>query len=250
MRMTRPDADADSVVLACCWFGVASGEGWMPFRGRGQIGPLPASPEALYRDLPRRRGAHPGLLIYQGDVLRAYAAGHASTPDLALELPTGTGKTLPGPVIAGWVRRVRSARVTYACPTVQLARQVVVTADREGVPAVVLVRSLREWPVPDESRYEAAEAVAITTYSTVFNSSPKLAQPDLLIFDDAHAGSHYVAGQYAVDISRQAMPEEYDEILTAPSPVLDGMLVQPLSDLDPGVHKQVRLIVSLRRPGP
>ena len=42
--------------------------------GRGQAGPLPASPEALYRDLPRRPGAHPGLLIHQGDVLRAYAA--------------------------------------------------------------------------------------------------------------------------------------------------------------------------------
>ena len=220
----------------------------MPFKGRGQTGPLPASPETLYRDLPRRPGAHPGLLIHQGDVLRAYAAGHTSTPDLALELPTGTGKTLPGLVIAEWVRRVRSARVAYACPTVQLARQVAVIADREGVPAVVLVRSHREWPVPDESRYEAAEAVAITTYSTVFNSSPKLAQPDLLIFDDAHAGSHYVAEQYAVEISRQAMPEEYDEILTALSPVLDGMLVQRLRDPDPGVHQQVRLIVPLRHP--
>ena len=50
------------------------------------------------------------------------------TPDLALELPTGTGKTLPGLLIADWVRRVRSARVAYACPTVQLARQVSETA--------------------------------------------------------------------------------------------------------------------------
>jgi hypothetical protein len=82
----------------------------MPFKGRGQTGPPPASPEALYRDLPRKPGAHPGLLIHQGDVLRAYAAGHADTPDLALELPTGTGKTLPGLVIAEYARRVRPAR--------------------------------------------------------------------------------------------------------------------------------------------
>jgi hypothetical protein len=44
----------------------------------------------------------------------------------------------------------------------------------------VLVRSHREWPVADEARYEAAEAVAIVTYSTVFNSSPKLAAAELL----------------------------------------------------------------------
>ena len=220
----------------------------MPFKGRGQTGPLPVSPEALYRDLPRKPGAHPGLLIHQGDVLRAYAAGHADTPDLALELSTGTGKTLPGLVIAEWVRRVRSARVAYACPTVQLARQVAYRADLEGVPAVVLVRSYRDWLVSDESRYDAAEAIAITTYSTVFNSSPKLAQPDLLIFDDAHAGSHYVAEQYAVDISRHKMPGVYEEILTALSPVLDGMLVQRLRDPDPGVHQQVRLVVPLRQP--
>jgi superfamily II DNA or RNA helicase len=104
----------------------------MPFKGRGQTGPLPASPEALYRDLPRKPGAHPGLLIHQGDVLRAYAAGHADTPDVALELPTGTGKTLPGLAIAEWVRRVRSARVAYACPTVQLARQVAYRADQRN----------------------------------------------------------------------------------------------------------------------
>ena len=70
--------------------------------------------------------------------------------------------------------------MAYACPTVQLAWQVAGTAEREGVPAVVLVRSHHDWPVPAQARYEAAEALAITTYSTVFNSSPKLAAADLL----------------------------------------------------------------------
>lgn len=84
----------------------------MRFRGKGQTRPLPASWEALYRDLPRNPGAHPALLIYQGGVLRGCAAGHRSTADPALELPTGTGKPLPGLVIAHWVRQVHSARVT------------------------------------------------------------------------------------------------------------------------------------------
>lgn len=33
------------------------------------------SPETLYGDLPRRPWIHPGLLIHQGEILRAYAAG-------------------------------------------------------------------------------------------------------------------------------------------------------------------------------
>ena len=74
-------------------------------------------------------------------------------------------------------------------------RQVAETAEREGVPTVVLVRSHRDWPVADQAQYEAAEAVAIVTYSTVFNSSPKLAAADLLVLDDAHAGEQYVAEQ-------------------------------------------------------
>jgi hypothetical protein len=223
----------------------------VPFRGKSQAGPPPASPEALYRDLPRKPDAVPGLWIHQGDLLRAYAADHLKTPDLALELPTGTGKTLPGLLIADWIRLVRGSRVAYACPTVQLARQVAETASREGVPAVVLVRSHHGWPVPDQARYEAAEAVAIVTYSTVFNSSPKLAAADLLVLDDAHAGEQYVAEQYGVQIRRRDFPGTYDALLTALSPALDGMLVQRLRDPspDPGAHHQVRMVVPLRQPG-
>lgn len=223
----------------------------MPFKGKGQTPEVPVSPEASYRDLPRRPDAVPGLWLHQGDLMRAYAADQLDTADLALELPTGTGKTLPGLVLADWVRRVRSVRVAYACPNVLLAKQVAETAVREGVPAVVLVRSHHRWPLPDVSRYEAADAVAITSYSTIFNSSPKLAAADVLVLDDAHAGAQYVAEQYAVDVRRRKQPDAYEQILTALSPVLDGMLVQRLRDPnpDPSAHQQVRLVVPLGLPG-
>jgi hypothetical protein len=83
----------------------------VPFKGKSQAGSVPASLEELYRDLARRPDASLGLLVHQGDVLRSYADNQAKTADLALELPTGTGKTPPGLVIADWVRRTRSARV-------------------------------------------------------------------------------------------------------------------------------------------
>jgi hypothetical protein len=84
----------------------------MPSKGKGQTRPLPASPDVLYRDLPRKPGVHSCLLIDQCGVPRGYPACHTSTADLALELPTATGKTLLGLVIVERVRRVHLARVT------------------------------------------------------------------------------------------------------------------------------------------
>src|SRR5699024_7248601 len=109
-----------------------------------------------------------------------YAEKHQDTPDLALELPTDTGKTLPGLLIAEWVRRKAGGPVLYATPTRQLADQVLNTANNEGVPARLLVGSHRLWNLADESDVEGGEAIAITTYSSIFNSSPKLPRPRLI----------------------------------------------------------------------
>ena len=97
----------------------------------------------------------------------------------------GTGKTLPGLVIADWLRRT-GGRVAYAFPTRQLARQVSVMASREGVPAAVLVGPAASWSVADQTRYESAESLALVTYSTLFDSNPKLAQPEVLLFELVH----------------------------------------------------------------
>lgn len=223
----------------------------MAFRRRAQAGSPPESPEALYRDLPRKPDAVSGLWLHQGDILRSYAADHVHRPDLALELPTGTGKTLPGLLIADWVRRVRSVRAAYACPTTQLARQVAATAEREGVPAVVLVGKAKDWPLPSEARYDAAGAVGVVTYNTIFNSSPKLSPADLLVFDDAHAGEQYVAEAYAVTVKRKDDDSTYHALLDAVSSAMGGMMLQRLRDQvpDPAVHSDVRLVVPLRHPG-
>lgn len=223
----------------------------MPFKGTAPKASRPATLEELYKELPRMRGAVPGLWLHQGDVLRAYLAEHQNTPDLALELPTGTGKTLVGLVVAEWVRREGAGPVAYACPTNQLARQVLATAKREGVPAVLLVGSARDWPTTDEAAYDSGRAVAVTNYNTVFNSSPKLDDPRMILFDDAHAGEQFVGEQYAVDIKRHRNPDAYKQILAALSPLVSGLLLQRLEDdsPDPGAHHQVRLLCPSLNPG-
>lgn len=114
------------------------------------------SPEELYLSgtLPRTNEAVDGLWLHQGDVIRAYAEHHQATQDLALELPTGSGKTLPGLLIAEWVRRKGEGPVICATPTKQLARQVVATARREGVPGELLIGSHKAWGTAEQSAVE------------------------------------------------------------------------------------------------
>ncbi|MFF3878045.1 DEAD/DEAH box helicase [Streptomyces sp. NPDC001978] len=220
----------------------------MAFVGRKSSNTPPESPETLYRDLPRSPDGVPGLWLHQGDLLRSYKAHHLDTDDLALELPTGTGKTLPGLLIAEWVRRTTNKRVAYACPTQQLARQVKLVAEREGISSSLLIGKYKSWPTQGEASYVAAQSVAVTTYSTVFNSSPKLEVPDLLIFDDAHAGEQYVAEAYSVLLKRWENLTAYVRVLEAVAPALDGMFVQRLleEEPDPGAQKPIRLVVPLR----
>lgn len=221
----------------------------MAFQTIRHQAPPAESPEAHYRDLPRGPGAVSGLWVHQGDLLRVYARDHLDTPDLALELPTGTGKTLPGLVLLDWVRRMRRVRVVYACPTVQLTRQVAAVAAREGVPCALLTGSNQFWNPSDRRSYEAAEAVAIVTYSTIFNSSPKLEVADVLLFDDSHAGEQYVSEQYSITIRRQEEPETYVDLLEVVKPALNGMFVKRLQDdfPDPAVHEEVQLVFPLRQ---
>lgn len=204
------------------------------------------SPEELYLSgtLPRTTKAVDGLWLHQGDVIRAYAEHHQDTQDLALELPTGSGKTLPGLLIAEWVRRKNEGPVIYATPTTQLARQVLATAQREGVPGVLLIGSHRYWSTAEESAVEGGESVGITTYSAVFNSSPKVPEPRLLMFDDAHAGEQFVGEEYGISISRNEDLGAYLHVLESLKPFMSGLLLQRLQGTpDPGAHHQVRLIL-------
>jgi hypothetical protein len=93
-----------------------------------------------------------------------------------------------------------------------------VTAGRQGVPSHSLIGSSRNWNVAEESAVEGAEAIGITTYSAIFNSSPKVLEPRLVVFDDAHAGEQFVGEEYGVTIRRYEAPAAYDVVLTALPP--------------------------------
>jgi superfamily II DNA or RNA helicase len=75
----------------------------MAFTKRPKKQNVTESPDLLFRELPRR--TVPDVLPHQRDMMRRYAEDGQNKADVALQLPTGSGKTLVGLLIAEWRRR-------------------------------------------------------------------------------------------------------------------------------------------------
>lgn len=166
---------------------------------------VPDTPDKLFRDLTRRK--FPDVLPHQAETMQAYAAVGVTPPDVALQLPTGSGKTLVGLLIAEWRRRKFNERVVYLCPTIQLVHQVVHQAEEKyGLSVSTFVGKQREYLPGSKADFQQAEKIAVTTYSGLFNTNSYFSNADVIVLDDAHAAENYIASCWSLLISRD--PEE------------------------------------------
>src|SRR6185503_1892421 len=101
----------------------------MPFKRAPRSNGVPNSPDKLLLDLPRRK--IPDVLPHQREIMRTYAREGLTSQDVAMQMATGSGKTLVGLLIAEWLRRKNQERVVYLCPTRQLVNQVVEQAEEK-----------------------------------------------------------------------------------------------------------------------
>jgi hypothetical protein len=162
---------------------------------------VPDSPEKLLLDLPRRKIAGP--LLHQGEIMRSYANTALDAADVALQLPTGSGKTLVGLMIAEWRRRKYKERIVYLCPTRQLVNQVVEqAAEQYGLTVHAFTGSRAAYTAAAKAEYQSAARLAITTYSSLFNTNPFFESPEVIVIDDAHAAENYVAKMWTLRVER------------------------------------------------
>jgi hypothetical protein len=198
-------------------------------------------PEQLYRALALTNDGPPALWAHQADVLRSWhgpkkddpEATVADVSDVAIELPTGAGKTLVGGLIGEFRRRNFRERVAYLCPTKQLARQTAAKLSEYGIPNVLLINEARTWNAADRTRYDRAGAIAVSVYSHVFNSNPALDNAQLLLLDDAHAAESYVAGPWKLEVGRAKHESAYMDILSALVDALDPLVMDRLRTSTP-----------------
>ncbi|WP_331738175.1 DEAD/DEAH box helicase [Embleya sp. NBC_00896] len=196
-------------------------------RNAGDAG-TPDDPVQLYRLLAQGNRGPEAVWGHQQDVLRAWHRSMSDKPDVAIELPTGAGKTLVGGLIAEFRRRKHDDRVAYLCPTKQLARQTAAKFTAYGIPNVLLINRVATWNPAHRARYEAGEAIAVSVYSHVFNSRPALDNAAMLVLDDAHAAEGYVAGPWCLTISRDDAEAAYQDVLSVLEPALDPLVVPKL----------------------
>lgn len=197
---------------------------------------IPSDPETLFLNLRGRAPEIKHLWSHQADLLRVYHQECCDVRDVAVELPTGSGKTLVGLLIAEWRRQSLGNRVAYLCPTIQLARQVGSQADAYGIQAHVLVGRQSDYPPKEFHEYQLSRTIAITTYSAVFNINPRIKDAQTLILDDAHAGENFMVSMWSVEISRLDIPDTYYALVELLSSELDSGFYSDISkytDWDP-----------------
>lgn len=207
------------------------------FRRRRRRPTPPESPTALFSELTGRAPSVPFLWAHQNEILEAYNDKHLNTQDIALELPTGTGKTLIGLLIAEFRRRRLEDRALYLAPTRQLAHQVGGLARQYGIPAEVCLAPAYE----GMNRWMLGGRIAVTVYSSLFNVNPVFGIPNTIILDDAHAAEDYLADHWTVTVPRDS--DAFQPLLEFVRPAIDEYRLADL--LDDGARFTVRYDVDL-----
>ena len=173
----------------------------MAFKRPSPVTSVPDSPERLFLDLPRRK--IPGVLPHQKEMMRAYVSEAMNLSDVALQLPTGSGKTLVGLLIAEWRRRKKEERIVYLCPTRQLVNQVVEQAEQKyGLRVRGFTGTIRNYSPSAKTEYRSADRIAVTTYSSLFNINSFFDDAAVLVLDDAHVAENYISDLWTLRVER------------------------------------------------
>jgi superfamily II DNA or RNA helicase len=103
----------------------------------------------------------------QGHILDQYSA-YEPKPDVAIELPTGAGKTLIALLIAeAWRRNGNKSAILSANKT--LARQMQQEAEALKIPSVLMEGRRVDIPAVDIRAYQRFQKIAIMNYWVYFN---------------------------------------------------------------------------------
>ena len=169
----------------------------------------------------------------QADTWRSYDK-FVDDPDVAVQVPTGGGKTLIGLVLAEWRRRTRREKALYLCPNKQLVQQVVRQAKESYGLETVRDMSGPAFKLPPRVRaeYEQGECIAVASYASLFNSNPYFKSPDFIALDDVHAAQGMIASTWTLQVTREGNQPLFDGLIELLSSGLPNYRQASLADRD------------------
>lgn len=160
-----------------------------------------SSPQDMYQDNKLKKIMGP--LDYQTAMLDLYIK-NMEKRTVALELPTGSGKTLVGLLIGEYRRRKNKEKILFLCPTNQLVHQVVEQANlKYGLKAIAFCGKQKDYSPKDKSSFLMSEALGVTTYSSFFALNSFFKDIDVLIMDDVHSCEDYIISNWTIQIDSE-----------------------------------------------
>lgn len=165
-----------------------------------------STPQEMFQD--NKLKTIKGILDYQSQMLDHYLTtlndSSIINKNVAFELPTGSGKTLVGILIAEFQRRKYSRKCLFLCPTNQLVSQVCEQAKSQyGIEAIPFIGKQANYDISSKTRYSLAQAIGVTTYSSFFALFSFFDDPDILIFDDVHSSENYIVDNWSLSLERR-----------------------------------------------
>ncbi|HUW38201.1 MAG TPA: DEAD/DEAH box helicase [Rhodocyclaceae bacterium] len=197
------------------------------------------SPEELFYALSAGRArSHAYLRGPQQDVLREYNQ-YRDAPDVAFELPTGSGKTTVGLLIAEWHRRKGKSRSAFLTLTNQLAGQVIGEANALGISVADLRGNKDRRSRAEEAKFLDGSALAISTYSNLFNVNPIIANCGVIVLDDAHGGGEFAASMWTLRVTAKIDPSLYGDLAATAWSLMTETQQSSLSDTAGPNHVEI-----------
>ena len=149
----------------------------------------------------------------QERVLGEYLYKFEDTADVAVELPTGAGKTLIALLIAEKRRRTGD-KVAILSANKTLARQIRQESQELGIPSVLMEGPGFGIASSVKRSYQRGQSIGIMNYWVYFNQNPVIDPADLLIMDDAPLAEHCLHSLYSVEITRLAHGELFEALVS------------------------------------
>jgi hypothetical protein len=173
------------------------------------------TPLSLFEQLkPTPEGIVKQLWPCQTEMLQKYFDGLRDKRRIAIELPTGSGKSIIALLILDWWRRVNpGSRVAMIAATKALVRELAERCGDLNIPCVVVEGDMEESELQEAIfKYQRGRCVCIMNYWAYLYKAD-IPLPNLLVVDDAHHFEEALTHYFSVRISRRDHWEIYEEVL-------------------------------------